>query len=422
MAHSEHFLDDYGLDHLGGVSRSVNSPTKYASNPVFGDASWTWDKEVNYCMPQLIGGTLNLWYTGFDSVPTPHTCKATSADGITFSRPTVGTHSYSGSTSNNLVLAANTHSGGVHYDSTLSPAYYLASESKAGESAYGCYLWTSTDGTSWTAAKTIYQSANNGDYREGRQIVQRSDGRWLFYYIHNGTAQRRQVGAFLSATSDVTGSWSDLGVLIDSQSQDSQIYHFHEMAVGGLRLGVCCNYNRTTEQMDQLRLYTSRDHRTWHLLTDDWLSIGSAAQWDDEMIIPSLPLVRFANDWRLYYAGFAEDHATYPRNARIGYAHIGYGRIGGVGTTGYVRTKAITVGAAEALTVNANAAGGSIKAQLIDATTGNPVPNYTATESSTISSDTYSTEITWGGNSIPAGTYKIRFDLTDATLHSFEVA
>lgn len=422
MSYSEYFLDDEGLSLLSGVVRSVNSPTKYGSNPAFGNASWTWDKEINYCMPQLIGGTLNLWYTGFDSVPTAHTCKATSADGITFTRPTLNLHTYSGSTANNLVLAANTHSGGVHYDAALSPAYYLASESKAGESAYGCYLWTSTDGNNWTAAKTIYQSANNGDYREGRQIVQRADGRWLFYYIHNGTAQRRQVGAFLSATSDVTGSWSDLGVLIDVQTQDSQIYHFHEQALGDdLRLGLACNYNKTTEQMDSLLLYTSRDHVTWRLLTDDWLSIGAGGAWDDEMLIPSLPLIRFDNDWRVYFAGFAEDHATFPRNARIGFASIGYGRIGGVGTTGRVITKPITVGASESLTVNADASGGSLGVTLLDAD-GHPVADYTSTEGNTVTSDTYSTEITWGGNSIPAGVYKLRFELSAATLYSFEVA
>lgn len=418
----EYFLDDAAVDDMAGVSRTISRPAKHASNPLVGDAAWTWDRDINYVSPRLIGGTVNLWYMGVETTPELYACLATSSDGIVFTRPNLGLITYGGNTNNNIMLAAHSTIIGVHYDATATPAYVAVGETR-NASNDGVYIYSSSDGTAWTLIKTLYSGTIDGNYKEGRSITRRADGRYVVMYSNGHQAQRRSPGCYISDGSDPAGTWTHLGVVVDAKSSDAQRYHVSPAKVGDAFIALAVRYVKSTEQADKVELMASRDCIEWRALDAEWYAIGASGAWDDEMIFPSANVIEIGNDWWFYYTGFGANHAAaLPRNALIGAVTIPKGRIASIGSTGTLRTKAIALGAADVLTVNCDASGGSLKAELLDER-GQVIYGYSRDDCDPITTDTFGAAVTWAGrNLIASRTVKIVFVLASATLHSFQVA
>lgn len=419
----EQFLDEVMIENLVGVVRSINRPSKHGSNPLLGNSGWTWDRDIDYAHALQIGSNVDLFYDGIDTSAEWHFCVGESTDGESFSRPIIGAVSYGGDTDNNILTAADTNMMGVYYNADLTPKYLGVGSNKNGTANLGVYLWSSSDGVTWSAAKTIYTSAADGNYKEGRAILRRADGRWLVFYIHGGLVDRRTFGAFLSDTTDPTGSWTDLGVLIAATGADTQRYHFTPFAFADGWLGLGCKFVDSTDQIPTVELFFSRDGVNWLLLDSEWFGIGTSGAWDDEMVIPAGGLVEYSNTQYIYYTGFAENHAAaLPRSAYVGAVTIPKGRIAGIGSTGELRLKPITLGAADAMTVNCDASGGSLKVELLNPD-NSVIYGYSRDDCDTITSDTYGTTVSWQGRGLPASrSVKPLIVLSSASLHGCQVA
>lgn len=418
----EYFLDDYTVEEFQGVARTFRRPTKHASNPLVGNTGWTWDRDINFISAQKVGSAVTLCYMGVSAAAELYACRATSTDGISFTKPNLGLISYGGNTNNNIMLAARTTLIGFLYDATETPTYLGVGETVSGGGDDGVYLYSSSDGIAWTLIKTLYSGPLDGNYREGRAITRLADGRYVVYYVGGQLTDRRSPGYFVSLTSDPTGSWTNIGFVIDAKSAGEQRYSFEASKVGDAFIALAGRFVRSTEQIDNVELLTSRDCGTWKTIDAQWFAIGSSGAWDDEMIIPASPPIEVGNDWYFYYTGFGANHAAgLPRNALIGAATLPKGRIASIGTAGTVRLKPITTGAADTFTVNCNASGGSLKVELLDEQ-NNVIYGYSRDDCDAITTDTYSTAVTWAGRGLIASrTVKVVFVLDSATLHACEI-
>lgn len=416
----ELFLDAVDIEETSGLGFTVNKPTKHAGNPLFGSPADTWDRDKNYCHVLKDAGGYFMYYQGVsDDVPTEgYVCYATSNNAEAWTRPNLGLITYEGSTDNNILLPKNVFNPAVVHapDLGASQQYIMLTEVNAGGTS-GAHLYQSPDKTSFSFLKTIKTVC------EGKMLVRLTNSKWLAYYVVGHTIQKRVICAIVSDSSDPGGTWTDLGTIIPSGGQDDQQYSIGIARPGNIWLGFVGNYNKTTEQI-HMDLYTSRDGLTWTLKSDQWVPLGSSGAWDDEMVLNGKGLVEVGNKWWFHYTGYAEDHATPPpRDARIGAATIDKQRIGQIGTTGTITAKPILPGDGAILTVNVNATGGGkLEVAALDAYRDTALPGYDTADCDDVTTDTLSTEVTWGGKSLPLGkAIKLKFTLTNATLYAYEV-
>lgn len=408
------------------LTMSVNTPTKYGSNPLLetaGPNGATWDHDKNYVVVrQKANGSYEAWYAGQQSdYAVKHLCYATSADGLSWTKPDLGIVTYGGNTNNNIML--QTSGGGVMNpgvvydpDAPSDRRYMFVLESNPDNSG-GAHLYKSADGQSLTYVKSLTSAFFS--YIEAKEIIKRHDGHWLVYYRYDNNI--RKIGCFISKTTDPTGGWADYGPTISATETTAQLYSIGVCRHGDLYFGWVPIFNATTERMWP-SLYISRDGLDWTLAQSDWLNIGNAGEWDDEFITNGHELIKEGDDWRFYYSGFATDHGgPLPFDSRIGLATIGYRRIGQIAGTGDFTTTEITPGEGEKLYVNCDASGGGkIEVEVIES--GSPKTGYTQTDADDITTDTYETEVTWDSASLPTGAeIKLKFYLDSATLYSYEI-
>jgi len=147
----------------------------------------------------------------------------------------------------------------------------------------------------------------------------RPDGRWYVYYQYRDTSNYRNIGAYLSDTTDLSGDWTDLGVLIADNGANEQRYGIKVFWYDGKCYGSLLNYDASTE-LTKIGLWDSEDGQSWRCLYD-WITHGSEGEWD-EGILWQGKFVDLGNNWRYYYSGGQEDHATHPqRKVAVGYVH-----------------------------------------------------------------------------------------------------
>ncbi|MHC4707871.1 MAG: glycoside hydrolase family protein [Planctomycetota bacterium] len=413
-------LDSEYIESSSGVSVTVNKPTKYGSNPVMGDASWTWDRDISWMTVADDSGTYKMWYSGYDTSGNLHTCYATSTDGISWTRPNLGLISYGGNTNNNICVDDPSINPSVvlNPDGAADSKYIMIQEVSPSGGFNKVNLLKSSNGTSWTYIKALSR-VDLVDV-EGKGLLELSDGRWLIFCNYGHAAQNREISFFISDTSDFEGVWHDnAGSILESASQDDQRYGLRPFVHNGYWMAFDCDYHKTNETIHGNLMVSHDSGITWTLVSEGWLPLGSATEWDDEWAIPSHGMLHINNDWRVYYSGSPSDHSVaVPRESRCGYATIGYERIGSVGTTGNFVTDPIQPGFD--LHVNTDASGGSLKVELLNANDDSILDGFSQDDFDTISSDTYDTTCQWGGIGVPINKeVKIKFYLTSATLYSY---
>ncbi len=154
------FLDDSLLD-LGltrGVTRTLNPPGD-VRRVLAPEQPWEALGFIFYSSVVEDGGEIKLYYGSYtrDDKLQRHFCLATSRDGVTFQRPSLGQKAFNGSTENNL-LALTAIEASVFLDPRAAPekryrmiysAFGLENLEKS-----GVYTAASPNGTEWTAAGT----------------------------------------------------------------------------------------------------------------------------------------------------------------------------------------------------------------------------------------------------------------------------
>lgn len=414
----EQFLDEDHIESYSGISFSVNRPTKPATF-CFGTSDYTWDRNVLIGQILKVGADdIRLWYTGTDSSVVTSSCYATSTDGDSFTKPNLGIVSYGGNTNNNIFKTPE-YSPSVQYDSKNGGYYVIKIDVTPGISY--TQLRESFDG--YTLQPIIRTLNTTGD-EEGYAIIKFNNA-WLSYYHvfedYPTSLDLRSIGVYLSDTDMPGGTYTNQGLILHYNSIDDQKYSVTATVDNDIIFLFVDRFNKTSDRVEAIELYISRDGINLTLKDANWMVAGSEeTDWDYGMIF-GYQLIQMDNVWRFYYSGSLNPHAgPFPRESRLAYATIGYRRIGQVATTGDITTTLLPKYHGD-LFVNCNATGGYLKAELLDSS-DNVISGYAQADFNSITSDTYSTECTWNGRSILKNQdVKIKFYLSNAYLYSYEV-
>jgi len=151
----EPFLDRFLIDRLEGAALEMQSPTEAGVALRF-DAPW----EGRYCGYVTVfkdAEKFRLYYRGLpepnkDGSDTEVTCYAESADGIAWTKPSLGLHEVNGTRENNVILA-----GMAPYSHNFAPLYDTRNgvpaeeryKALAGTSETGLAAFVSPDGVNW---------------------------------------------------------------------------------------------------------------------------------------------------------------------------------------------------------------------------------------------------------------------------------
>lgn len=417
----EMWLDDGGIVSIAGLSRSINTPTKYAGNPVMSDSGNAWDAAPG-------GGTIRkrsesdyiMWYStfaaGFHTVTNyvAATCIAVSSNCVDWTRPNLGITNYGGHSTNNIIV--------VNFASppdANTPVVITDADGQYVMLGFAGDLHTSTDATNWTDAGSAIPAGRTYADWGPTALLAMSDGRFR-HYTQLFTNSLRH-GAMATAT-NYDAAWTHYnGSLqnLEASAATDQVYWTRVQEFGGNYLGYVTRYNNTTQKAD-VHLYFARDGVKWHRIASSWVPRGGAGTWDVNGIYGGPSMIRVGNSWLYYYSGTETLHNSQTFVKGLGYASIGYRRIGQIASTGTVRCAKVV--ARGPLTINANATGGSLTAALISSSTGAALSGYGHGDCATITNDVYAHEVMWGSKATPIGArVEVEFTLSNATLYSYSM-
>src|SRR5690606_9128371 len=144
-------VDDHHILYRSGTKRSLNQLSRFENNPVIPQTE-PWELTIAYCSVHRDERTGNyeLWYQAFHTDGN-HLAYATSDDGISWKKPSLGLIEFNGNKNNNLVMPIG-YGGSVIFDphEKDSKRRYKCAFWSQDKKPYGMHLAFSPDGIHWT--------------------------------------------------------------------------------------------------------------------------------------------------------------------------------------------------------------------------------------------------------------------------------
>ena len=461
------FIDDYVIADLKGVRKVLNQPVKHPRNPIMRKnkreyaisyGAVVWDRRES-----LYKLWYQIWSDPQDSIGTAG--YAVSKDGIDWERPV--TDEVAGT---NLAIFEPREpwvgAPGVIIDSLETDPQrrykmmYLAKPTLKGESLRSCVAF-SADGIHWKQGPTNpvapysdTQIAPYWDARLGRYVA----------YCRTGPPNVRNIARI---ESEDFVNWSPKVRVLKRTNLDkpysTSLYTMTAMPYASVYIGLVNTYHGETISpipedkpwMDRInaQLVFSRNGMTWQrVLHDgaitaaqlrearDWKKEADDAvflpygkfkkEWDWGHIYPHHPPLVIGDQIRFYYTGISGRHwDTYHKDTpdhAVGLATLRLDGFVSVETDdqGTLTTKSL-IFLGDTLVVNANASGGAITVEALDAD-GKVIDRFSRTNCQPITSDSVRHVVSWNGNSdsrlLQGRPIKLRFHLRRAKLYAFEPA
>ena len=333
---------------------------------------------------------------------------------------------------NNCIILGRQKTQGI--DVELNPApkspeeKFIAIHNDSG----GVFVSYSSDGKkfncSFKSSAVWYHSDthNNFVYDEVRE-------RWLMYvrpraYAGEGIKRvnRRRVAV---KESDDLVTWShERTVLVPEENDVSDFYGLTVFRRGDLFFGLLRNYDAGKSNKVFSELVWSPDGYQWHRLPfgaqKTPIILGKPGDWDaGQVYVTDNPVI--VDDEMLFYYGGNKTTHNEPGSPAVGMAKTKLDRLIGVvskpDTLGRVLTRPFKVGGN--LFVNAKAKG-QIRIEVRSAIRDEPLEGWTFDDCSPFSGDELADPIQWGTkhlNDLKGKVVRLRFQLEDATLYSFDM-
>ena len=220
--------------------------------------------------------------------------------------------------------------------------------------------------------------------------------------------------------------WSEPEVVITHKhnKKDPQSYGMTVTQVGNVYIGLLSIYKNPGDETIDIQLAVSHDNLHWTRVADQatFIPNGAPGHWDSGMIFTA-PMINHGDKTLIYHSGWDGAHNEKNRRAGIGLATLrknGFVSLDAGSEAGTVTTPAMR-NVHGPLLVNADAAGGWLRAELLGAD-GNPIPGYTAEECLAVKSDGTAQAIRWRRHDELPETeeaLRIRFVMQDASLFGF---
>ncbi len=456
------FVDDGDIASMRGVERVIHPARKHQENPVL-VADKPWESNIGLNGTVLAErGSYRMWYQAGGN-NTYLNLYAESKDGISWTKPVLGQYEdFTGSLDNNIYLnrlalrSDNRMPLSVKTDHNqnvlLTPhmgkgrRYTMLSYDygRSGYSAYdGYFLAFSDDGLHWT------------DGPEDPVIPGHADVGW-FTFDQRDELFRGIVKTFLNIRGYHRRSvlWTESedafdwlmprpAVIPDLEDEEwtqghegyfTQFYgmpivRYESMLLGFLQIFKCTDAESSDGPME-VQLTSSRDGRSWQRVGDrrPILERGPEGAWDWGMVSSKNSLVSDGDEVRTYYSGTNRLHGG--RRRALGDERIDRG----VGLATWPRDRFVglrsSTGGGELvvaqqrplgeLHVNANAAGGSLVAEVVEG--GGPATGFEASNCIPMSSDSLDHVVRWRGDaslsSLEGRAADVRIKLENAEVFS----
>ena len=461
------FIDDYVIGELKGTRKVLNQPVKHPRNPLMRKHEREHAMTYGAVVRDPRDGLYKLWYQIWsdpkDSIGTAGF--AVSQDGIEWERPVTDEDA-----GTNLAIFEPKEpwvgAPGIIIDSRETDAHrrfkmlYLAKPTLKSESLSSCVAFSS-DGIHWKQEPTNpvvpfsdTQIAPYWDARLGRYVA----------YCRTGPPNVRNIARI---ESEDFVHWSPKVAVITMSKLDqpfsTNLYTMTAMPYSDVYIGVINTYHGETIQpipddkpwMDRVdtQLVFSRNGVTWQrVLNDgaitapqlqedrDWKQAAEQAtfipygefkkDWDWGQIYPHHPPLVVGNEIRFYYTGISGRHwATYHKDEpdhAVGLATLrldGFVSVEADGE-GTLTTKSL-VFLGDTLVVNANAEGGSLTIEALDADS-KVIEGFGHANCKPITTDSVRHVVQWKDKSdchlLQGRAIKLRFHLNSAKLYSFAPA
>ncbi len=446
FVHDSYIVDNYWVPgHSRAiVERRFHPPAHHDANPVLEGERFSYFSVYR----DAESGTFRLWYQIFNpdtiapdapkDLPRYGIAYAESDDGVTWRLPTIGRHTWRGSTSNNVVwmgVKDNGAAGGFVLE--------LPERDRRGfkyamlyQTHSGLRLVGSRDGIDWDKGSDVRIKHLQSDTFNA--LAYDPDAERYFIYgrarnIYRNYEDDADQGAVrrvavMSAT-DLWGEWSDEPSTIlvpDEIDTERGFTFFYGMPVrhyGGVFWGFLWPFQMNTVILGELAF--SRNGIDWDRLPTRprLLEPGPEGTWDGGQVIITPHWVEVGDEWWIYYTGQDGPHNRPVTNSSaLGLLKIrkeGFISRYGPALGGRLCTRPLIWPGGD-LVVNASAAG-NLRARVVDPMR-RPIDGFTYEDSDLMAGDSVSHPIRWGGRSLDeleGRPVRIEFELRDAHLYTF---
>jgi hypothetical protein len=461
--------DEYLVETSVRVRAVLRQPVKHGFPVLSPDKPW---EEGGLHTGSIIHdqGMFKMWYGGLNSEGrTRCFCYATSRDGISWEKPSLGLFDWDGSKDNNIVMLPH------HDEDNLGTACVFKDDHEAGEErafklvhhyirkagddyVYGLQAATSPDGIRWNRiAEPLFTDYKPFDCfnivfwdeflesyvayvrRRARRRFPREKRRFPSEPTALRSVGRAESKDFVHWTSpEVIVLGPGEGDPPESDYYGSGAFRYCDHAY----LMMTPFFDHATDQV-HLRLASSRDDVTWRLVCGrrPFIPTGDPQAWDSMQIYPLVPAVAHGDEVYIYYHGLDEGHyarraasdeyrpndgfglATLPLD---GFVSLQAGYLPGVVTTWPLEFSARFLFLnMEATPVDESVWGTDhgIAVEVLDEE-GYPVPEFSRHDCDTLTEGGTRQQVTWNGRgdlSLLIGkAVKLRFYLQFAGLYSFQ--
>ena len=459
------FVDDFLIERMERISRTLHSPQKARENPVLkADRPWEGD------LP-LEGGTVlfdeeeqlfKMWYNSLPNKDRPqideYLCYAISHDGISWEKPDLGLVEFRGSRANNILLKwSNWYHCVLRDEADPDPRrrYKLAYWQTKNRNKCGIWIAFSPDGIRWNKYpdNPVVPCSATGDTFTTMQ----DPGSGNFFLYHKSKIRPiRKVSRLVS--SDFI-HWRNDQLVLEPDELDAPDTEFYSLAAfpyAGQYLGFLRVFHTYSQLMD-VQLVSSRDGLDWNRSGRRrvFLPLGfmkneyGGSSFDSGMNSAITPVEKDNKLW-IYYPGFDNLHNA-PASEHRGEIGLAQLRVDGfcsldATSKGYVLTRPLTF---EGSTMVVNAAihsfpsedgltnttwsdlfthvpggKGALTVEVQDVR-GQPIPGYEASNCEPVYGDGVKLQVRWKGDSdlskIQGRTVKLKFILKNTSLYSFRI-
>ena len=417
------FVDDVVIESSTGLERVLHPATKHPGNPlVVADRPWEGLSVLLYgaVIPDPDTGLYRMWYLAWGKHvgQSSYICYAESEDGLRWSKPNLGLHAFKGSKDNNIVIPNVTSNTTVIYDPRDPDA---SRRYKAVIRDRGTRAWLSPDGIHWRDHGAILDQCYDSTTVHWDPIGEK--------WIASAKIFRDGKRARGYAESKDFFHWSDtyfMATVDERDAHDDQIYAMIVFRYESVYIGLLRMLHEEADTVD-IQLATSRNAKCWDrpLRTNLIPCNPEKGTWDHGNNSPGTdPPIRVGDTLRIYYSGRSTTHGEKPNTGAIGLATL---RVDGfvsmnAGPGGGTLTTRPCHLQGDRLHVNVNAAGGSLRAELLD-DKGNVIQPFSLGNCQPVEGDHVSAALEWDGAAglaqIRSQPVRIRFHMIDAQLYAF---
>lgn len=457
-------VDDHHVLYRPGTKRELHPLKRHEANPVI-PRNKPWEGTVAYCSVHRDKetGHYRMWY---QSWPGCYLSYATSEDGIKWTKPNMGLIDFEGSKDNNLLLKIG-YGAGVLYDPRDDDA------SRRFKLAYwehnGTSIAFSPDGIHWTKhPNNPVIRGSYGDYiqppladasvnRVGPPLSTSDviDPIWdpvkRRYVIYSktwldgpdGTMHWKRAVVRTESKDFVNWTKPALVAAPDEHDDPAGDSSLTRNAGGGgtgtkqLHSGPAFAYNGMYFMLLQVmdaagtgnmpaELALSHDGYQFERPFRDTPIIPALEDktlFDASLIWSNATPIMVGDEMHFYYGAYAKgwNSNDYKQISGIGLATMKRDRFADVRPTesiGQITMKEIDLSGVATMTLNANASGGSIRVEILNAD-GYRMPGFTKDDAKSIENDHLRHAVSWNEkklSDLPAGQYRIRIHLKDAEV------